>query len=142
MGSSPVVPPPSPAEADAYYKVYEEHSKTLRTWLVAYGIGAPVLFLTNDTLAKALAESMFSDWIGGLFLAGVGLQVLLAAVNKHAMWACYNAATEPKERYGRFMRFGMWVSGQFWMDFTIDLLSLGLFAVATVWSFRIFLAVA
>lgn len=47
---------PSDSSAELY-AVYEEHSKTLRTWLVAYGIGAPVLFITNDKVWKAIASS-------------------------------------------------------------------------------------
>ena len=40
-------------KAEEYLNAYAEHSKTLRTWLVAYGIGAPVLLdgsqpLTDD----------------------------------------------------------------------------------------------
>ena len=98
--------------------------------------------LTNDSLSAALIGSKAGAWIGGLFLAGGSLQVVLAALNKHAMWACYNAATDPKPSHGLFMRFGRWLSAQFWMDITIDLVSLGVFAVATVWAFRIFVAVA
>ncbi len=69
-----------------YYKAYEEHSKVLRTWLVAYGIGAPVLFLTNETLAAKLAGSAVAGRVAALFLVGVAAQVLLAAFNKTVMW--------------------------------------------------------
>ncbi len=46
------------APGDGYYKVYEEYSKTLRTWFVAYGIGAPVLVLNNDELRRAVVVSV------------------------------------------------------------------------------------
>lgn len=39
--------------AEHYFQAYAEYSKVLRTWLVAYGIGAPVLLLTNEPLAKS-----------------------------------------------------------------------------------------
>jgi len=44
-------------EREEYFKAYEEYSKVLRTWFVAYGIGGPVLLLTNETLAKAIKAS-------------------------------------------------------------------------------------
>lgn len=42
-------PPVSASDGNA--KAFGEHSKVLKTWLVAYGIGAPVLFMTNPDLA-------------------------------------------------------------------------------------------
>ena len=86
------IQPGSPSQIPAhdlaaeFYKAYEEHSKVLRTWLVAYGVGAPVLFLTNDSLAAKLGASAESGEIGGLFLGGVAFQVFLAVLNKTVMW--------------------------------------------------------
>src|SRR5260370_2549990 len=74
------------------FSVYAEYSKTLRTWLVAYGIGAPVLFLTNDTLARTFAKSSQARTIAIYFLAGVVLPMLLAILNKHVMWVGYYPA--------------------------------------------------
>jgi hypothetical protein len=51
------LPTPSESEAEGFYKVYEEHAKALRTWLVAYGVGGPVLFLTNPIAQERLAKS-------------------------------------------------------------------------------------
>jgi hypothetical protein len=96
LGAKVEVPSSSLTDAgEGFYKAYEEHSKTLRTWLVAYGIGAPVLFLTNDSLAGKLASSPQAGLIGVVFLIGTLLQVLLAALNKGVMWACYYAAAVP-----------------------------------------------
>lgn len=129
-------------EAEGFFKVYEEYSKTLRTWLVAFGIGGPVLFLTNEAIARRLAQSGYSTWIAGLFLTGVALQVALAAINKHAMWACYIATSKPDHDHNRFIRFGEWMSAQYWIDFIVDALSLIVFSVAVVWAFRVLIAVA
>ena len=35
------------ASGGGHFENYAEYAKTLRSWLVAYGIGGPVLFLTN-----------------------------------------------------------------------------------------------
>src|SRR5713101_4478781 len=81
-------------QAEGFYKAYEEHSRTLRAWLVAYGIGGPVLMLTNDHISLTLSGSGHARTIAILFLGGVVLQVLLTAVNKTAMWICYFTLAE------------------------------------------------
>jgi hypothetical protein len=83
------------AEADGYFKVYEEYSKVLRTWFVAYGIGAPALFLTNETAAMTLNASTHAKYIASLFLGGVAIQVMLTSVNKVTMWALYFGEIKP-----------------------------------------------
>ena len=79
------------SSAAELFKVYAEYSKTLRTWLVAYGIGAPVLFLTNETLARTFVKSPQARIVAFSFLMGVLLQVFLALLNKNVMWVCYAA---------------------------------------------------
>lgn len=76
-------------DREEYFKAYGEYSKVLRTWFVAYGIGGPVLLLTNETLATSIKTSGQGKALAGLFLSGVGLQVVLAALNKFSMWGIY-----------------------------------------------------
>ena len=123
--------------ADGYYKVYEEYAKSLRTWLVAYGIGGPVLFLTNAGPRAELARSGASRCIALAFLVGVALQIALAALNKTLMWANYYAEITPGAGDRGFFRAVSWLSGQFWIDFLVDLGSLGLFGWATWMAFVI-----
>jgi hypothetical protein len=129
--------PEEASDADGYYKVYEEYAKALRTWLVAYGIGGPVLLLTNDSVRTALASSGGSRMLAFAFLAGVGLQVFLAALNKTLMWTNYFAATSPTHRARRRFRVAAWLSEQFWIDLLVDLASLALFGWATWRAFDI-----
>ncbi len=77
------------ASSDGHYKVYEEHMKTLRAWFVAYGVGGPVLFITQQDFAATLAASGYSKLIGVLFLVGVLLQALVALFNKWVNWGLY-----------------------------------------------------
>ena len=44
-------------QKEGHFQNYSDYSRTLRAWLVAYGIGGPVLFLTNDKVATRVAES-------------------------------------------------------------------------------------
>ncbi len=125
------------------FSVYAEYSKTLRTWLVAYGIGAPVLFLTSDTLARTFAKSSQARTIAVYFLTGVVLQVLLAILNKHVMWVCYYAAENPafQGKQARVVRWADWVSRQCWFDLLLDVGTILLFANATRLAFGILVAV-
>lgn len=127
-------------EIDELYKAYEEHAKTLRTWLVAYGIGAPVLFLTNEQLSKRLLDDPFAWKIAMFFLAGVSGQVLLAAVNKTANWGAYYALRRPAKAMGKRFVVARWLSEQFWIDLCIDILTLGAFSVGTYRLFQLLLA--
>ncbi len=70
------------SQADQYFNAYAELSKTLRTWLVAYGIGAPIVLLTNAGFSGAIRKAGDSKYVAGAFLLGVAAQVALAAINK------------------------------------------------------------
>jgi hypothetical protein len=122
------------------YAAYDGYSRTLRTWLVAYGIGAPVLLMTNDALWRAIADSGDMTWIGALFLTGVALQVLLATVNKAAMWVLYYSEIRSEFEEGWLCSVAAWLSRQFWIDILVDLLSMCFFAGATYQVFRILTA--
>jgi len=127
-----------------FYAAYEEHTKTLRTWLVAYGIGAPVLFLTQPTLMATLKASGEGKIIGILFLTGVGIQVILAALNKTIMWRLYSAELDREKvnKGGLVLRVCDWLSEKYLIDFIADLATILLFAAATSKVFRIVLAAA
>ena len=130
----------APADSSEFYKAYEEYSKNLRTWFVAYGVGAPVLLVTNRDVATALSASHAASSIAALFLAGVALQVSLAMINKTVMWACYWAERHPEEADKDRFKVAYWVSGQYWIDFLVDLATLALFGAATWGAFRIVVA--
>lgn len=121
-----------------FYQAYSDHAKILRTWLVAYGIGAPVLLVTNERIAASLSVSRRAREIALCFLVGVALQVILATVNKATMWMLYRG--EGSEEFRGRMRYRVsdWLSEQFWIDFVADVLAMALFAYAT---FRAFLVV-
>lgn len=128
-----------PASTDPnIYKAYEEHTKTLRAWLVAYGVGAPVLFLSNVALTEAVKTGGQGSTIGKIFLAGVACQVILALLNKNVMWVCHHGATRPVFQTGCLYKLAEKVSRQFWIDTVLDVASIVLMACAT---FRVFAVV-
>lgn len=139
------------ASSDGHYKVYEEHMKTLRAWFVAYGVGGPVLFVTQQDFASTLVDSGLSQLVGVLFLFGVLLQALVALFNKWVNWGLYyfdeddaetgvavdtvetsgdavDTETKPRGLQG----FCESYSSKVWIDIVADLATLILFAVATV----------
>lgn len=117
--------------AEEYLEAYGEHARTLRTWLVAYGIGAPILLITNDSFAVAIRKSGDARWMAGCFFAGVTLQVLLSAVNKSAMWGLYYGETAPLFKRTFWFKLAYGVSERYWIDFVVDLATFVLFGIAT-----------
>ena len=59
---------PVEVESRQSFITYTEYSKTLRTWLVTYGIGGPILFISQDQIATKLAASTDKSCIIYLFL--------------------------------------------------------------------------
>ena len=124
-------------EAESLFKAYEEYAKTLRTWLVAYGIGGPVLLLTNEAVRGRVVASGSARHIGALFLGAVGAQVGLAFLNKTVLWANYFAQLRPELADTKRYRFASWVAEQYWFDALVDVASLLMFGWATWDAFRI-----
>ncbi len=141
----------------AFYPSYAEFSKTLRTWFVAFGIGAPVVLLSNEKIWPTIVASGCAFDLGLLFLFGGGIQIISALVNKHAMWHMYFAEQSnenpneiennkslqeemlKKSRHGstRIYRYSCWYSYQNWIDELLDFFTLVMFAWATGLAFVI-----
>jgi hypothetical protein len=94
-----------------------------------------VLLLTNEKLWTLIAASGHSRALAAAFLGGVALQVGLAALNKAVMWGCYYGEIDTDFQITKRYRTAGWLAKQFWIDFLIDLASLGLFGWAT---YRVF----
>jgi hypothetical protein len=124
-----------PAE---FYSAFEDYAKTLRTWLVAYGIGAPV-FLVHETEAwTRIGKSGNVRTIMLFFLVGVALQVFITALNKSVMWACYFGAHRPEYQSTWRYKAADWLSDKYLIDLACDALSIVLFTWATYLSFTAF----
>ncbi|MDH3614528.1 MAG: hypothetical protein OES10_14770 [Gammaproteobacteria bacterium] len=129
------------ASSDGHYKVYEEHMKTLRAWFVAYGVGGPVLFITQKDFAASLVDSGLSKLVGVLFLIGVLLQALVALFNKWVNWGLYfydddednpGDSSEEEAAPRRLQKFCENYSSKVWVDIAADIATLILFSVATI----------
>jgi len=121
-----------------FFDAYASAATNLRTWLVAYGIGAPVLFLSNEYLWQALARAKCARCVGILFLGGVALQLFIALVNKNVMWFCYAGEAKPALKLSWKYKLCDWLSERFCIDIGIDLASVAFLIVAT---YKVFCAV-
>ena len=116
-----------------FYEAYAGFAKTLRTWLVAYGIGVPVLFASQATFATILREKDAAVCIICLFLFGVTLQVVAALLFKATMWYLYFGELYSDFQSTRRHRVSDWLSEQLWLEMCFDIGSVVMFAWATVW---------
>src|SRR5262249_58966856 len=119
-------------EEAAYLEGYASFAKTLRTWLVAYGVGGPALIAAQKSVGERLAASGCTTLVVVLFLSGAVLQVVTALVFKCAMWAMYMGEREPGRKSSK--SYGRWrkVSDSLWLEMTLDCLSILAFSVATL----------
>ena len=121
------------------YGSYQEYSKTLRTWFVAYGVGAPVIFISNEALTTKFLGAASARCLIAAFFAGVLIQVVLTIINKHIMWGCYYGEIIPSFQSTRRYKVADWFSKQYWIDVILDLLSLILLSYASFGIYKILL---
>lgn len=122
-------------EKSDFQNFYKYYSNLLRTWLVAYGIGGPVILLTNDNVWSRIVGSGNQVAIGVMFLLGVAMQVALALLNKTVNWNLYFGFVSPSFRDKWPHRLSDKLSEQYWIDILIDGISIGLMAIATALAF-------
>lgn len=125
-----------------HFQNYAEYSKTFRSWMVAYGVGGPVLFFIGKDAPAAVAASPYASLIVILFLLGVSLQIFLALINKWAAYHMYRGAYSIYQRangdpecdnHDQSTAYKYWdmINSQSWIDFFVDVVALLSFAIAT-----------
>ncbi|MGN7724698.1 hypothetical protein ACTJIL_02600 [Luteimonas sp. 22616] len=130
------------SDYDGHFVNYAEYSKTLRSWLVAYGIGAPVLFLLSKDAPETISRSPHLKTIVTLFVVGVALQIFLSFLNKWAAWNMYRGAYAKQlesrgdsecDNHHKSKTYRIWcfINKQSWIDMAVDVGALGCFSVAT-----------
>ena len=119
-------------EQEGHYKTYSDYATVLRAWFVAYGIGGPVLFLTQSDIADAISESGRARFIIVLFLLGVSSQVFIALVNQWVNWYLYFDPDPAKSKHKRRRAKVDALSKKFLLDVACDIFSVVAFGWATV----------
>ncbi len=128
-----------PREDSEYYQPYSEFAKNLRTWLIAYGIGAPALILSSKSAWDAVKSSGHFALIGVLFLLGVALQLIEALLYKHAMWHLYFSELDAEHKKSGWYKVAEWLSEAYLLELSFDMISVLLFIIATLLLFLSFL---
>ena len=123
-----------------YATSYVEFAKTLRTWFVAYGIGAPVLVLSQDSLRAKLGMNSTARMLAVEFLGGVALQIIAALTYKIAMWYLYIGELDSGFRTTHRYRWSDRISVALWLELLFDFGTLSLFGWATLQMLKIFVA--
>ena len=110
----------------SFYESYAHFSRTLRAWLVAYGVGVPVLLVSQEFIAKAIIKAGTGRLITWLFLIGVAIQVLAALLYKYSMAYLYSAEVEPDLNTTWRVKTAEWLSNAVWLEALFDITSIAL----------------
>ena len=110
-------------------EAYRHHAATLRNWYVAFGVGAPVLFLSNEDLWQKFASSDKFVAISSIFFMGVAFQILLAFFDKYANWVRYYELVTKNNKPSH--KIAEWWMHNDFLSIFLDIGSLVLFGIAT-----------
>jgi hypothetical protein len=119
-------------EEAGYYLAYAEFAKTLRTWFIAYGIGAPALVLSNRELWNTVKGSGSLVYIAVLFLLGVTFQVIEAFIYKTSMWRLSVGESDELHMKTWWYKMADTVSESYKLELFFDVGAFLFFAIATV----------
>lgn len=76
-------------EESGFYTAYSGFASNLRIWFIAYGIGAPVVLLSNETAWSTVVDSGLGKRLAYFYFIGVAVQIFAALIYKTAMWYLY-----------------------------------------------------
>lgn len=120
------------SKAADYFDCYSSFARAVRTWFIAYGIGAPVFLVSTSHLWKSLAASGYAKHIACLYLAGVLCQMFLASIYKAAMWQLYVAEEEPQKKTTWLYEQAEKIAESYPLELICDIITFALFFTATI----------
>lgn len=115
----------------SFYEPYAHFSRTLRAWLVAYGVGVPVLLVSQESIARAIIKAGTGSLITWLFLTGVAIQVLAALLYKYSMAYLYNSEGNSESSDTWRVQVAVWLSETIWLEALFDITSITLLVWGT-----------
>ena len=119
------------SEESGFYEPYAYFSRTLRAWLVAYGIGAPILIISQDHLSNKILSSGLGNEITIWFLAGVCIQVIAAILYKYSMGFIYFSELDSSLVNTKRYEIADWLSEAFWLELLFDVVAIVCFIRGT-----------
>jgi hypothetical protein len=123
----------NPKERDekGFFEAYASLAQTFRGWLVAYGVGAPVVFLAQKPAMEALKSMPDAGYVILAYLVGSLLQVALAWSYKLCMWWAYLEEMKTIRKDSLRYKFVDRFTNTFWVEGPVDFVTVGLFVYAT-----------
>lgn len=118
---------PVPTENSKFYEPYTYFARTLRGWLVAYGIGAPVVVASQKELTAQLVKTGWLEAVVLVFLSGVLVQILTAFLYKYALWILHLEEIKYKSKEGLVYRLSHGFYLRIWPTAVFDLITVGLY---------------
>ncbi|MDE2091803.1 MAG: hypothetical protein KGJ08_07890 [Gammaproteobacteria bacterium] len=107
------------------------YARILRAWLVAYGVGVPVLLVSQRLIAEAIIKKGNGSLITWLFLVGVAIQIIEIFIYKYSQEYLYHDETGSELKDTRRLALAEWFSNTIWFEIVFDLLSMVLFVCGT-----------
>ncbi|MBW8042467.1 MAG: hypothetical protein FVQ85_21075 [Planctomycetes bacterium] len=117
--------------AKEYFEVYWSYCSALRNWFVVFGVGGCILFVSDKAAIFKEFNKPIKIAIVISFISGVALQILLAMLNKWIHWYIYWGEENQDFQESRLYQIAERVSTWFWIDVSIDLLTIIAFGIAT-----------
>jgi len=130
-----IIEPPkedTPQEKEGFYQAYSIYAWKFRLWMIAYGVGIPLLTLNNPELRSAVKHSEYGLYWIYAALIGTALQIILTWIYKSAMWYSYDSKPSSTEQTGWLQRAVTRTSDEYWIEVTIDLVCFILFTAVTL----------
>jgi len=124
-------------ERQEYGEAFERYESMLRTWFVAYGIGGPILLMTQTSLRTRFLAAPNCACIAILFLLGVAFQVIENFLYKMATWYQYRGEVKPEIKSGIMYKFSKLGEDCYCIDIFFDWATFVLFFIATYMVFPI-----
>ena len=118
-------------EESGFYEPYSHLARTLRGWLVAYGIGGPVLMMSQDLFSDAVVESGNGRLISILFLLGLALQIAEALIQKYSMAVFYESELDISVVERRRYRAAAFFTDQYLLSIVFDVATIAAFSIGT-----------
>lgn len=114
-----------------FYESYANFARTLRAWMVAYGVGLPTILLSQEHVGNLIRASSQGFTVTCLFLVGVIVQVVATLLYKYSMGYIYASELDPKLESSRIYRVAEWLSEAFWLELLFDLVAIVCFVWGT-----------
>jgi|APCry1669189034_1035192.scaffolds.fasta_scaffold42235_2 hypothetical protein len=117
---------------ESNFAQYSQYNNTLRSWLVAFGVAVPAVFISSKDAQAFLQHVPDLKNVIATFLAGVCSQIVVSFINKFVAWSAYhrddlalrNTTCTP------FTKKVASFENAIWLDFTCDLITIACFAWA------------